>query len=115
MSLCLTSHQQLRSYGDESRQRVSSDRLEEPGIELRTSGYKVSGLFTTTGQLLPLALTVDHNHLCVELFRTNGFSSLAINVCTYSISGSVNGSASCTRSVKVRVTKSGTSVDWFPV
>ena len=32
--------------------RVSSDRLEEPGIKLGTSGYNMSGLSTTLRQLL---------------------------------------------------------------
>ena len=31
--LCLTSYQQLRSYGDRPWLKVSSDRLVKPGIE----------------------------------------------------------------------------------
>ena len=32
--------------------RVSSNRLDEPGIEFGTPGYKASGLLTKPGQLL---------------------------------------------------------------
>ena len=37
--------------------RGSLDRLEEPGIELRTPGYKVSGLSTTPWY------NVDHEYI----------------------------------------------------
>ena len=54
MSLCLTSDQQLRSYGDLGYGLVSFERLKESGIKLRTSGYKTSGLSTTPLCLLSL-------------------------------------------------------------
>ena len=40
LCLCLTSHQQLRSYGDGPRLKFSSDRLTKPGIGPATPGLQ---------------------------------------------------------------------------
>ena len=52
--LCLTSHQQLRSYGEGHglNFEVLSDRLEKPGIESVTPVFKVNDLSTTPQQFL---------------------------------------------------------------
>ena len=46
VSLCVTVHQLLRSY-----EVVSSDRPQEPGVELWTPEYKASGSSTTPRRL----------------------------------------------------------------
>ena len=38
--LCLTSHQQLKSYGDRPQLKVSSDRLVKQEIEPETPGFQ---------------------------------------------------------------------------
>ena len=40
LCLCLTSHHQLRSYGDERRLKVSSDRLVKPTVEPASPGLE---------------------------------------------------------------------------
>ena len=42
--LCLMLHQQLRPYGDGAK--VSSDKLEKPGIEPATPGLQGEPLYT---------------------------------------------------------------------
>ena len=60
MRPCVKSHQQLRSYGNEPRLRVSSDRVGELEIEL---GATCSDLSTTTRQLLA--------QLCINVSQSN--------------------------------------------
>ena len=48
----LTSHQQLRSYGDGTSVIVSSDGLMKPGIEPATLVYKASDISTVPRRLL---------------------------------------------------------------
>ena len=47
--------------------RVSSDRLEEPWIELRTPGHKAGTLSTTLSHLLPAVKALVSLHICADL------------------------------------------------
>ena len=49
--LCLTSHQQLRSYGDGGH-RLRSYRLDKPGSSLQSLVNKAGDLSTTQQRLL---------------------------------------------------------------
>ena len=65
---------------------VSSDRLEEPGIELRTPEYMVNGLFSISQQLLETSdMAGNHCHGMVHLFFDDGQSRERFPNCRISI------------------------------
>ena len=67
--------------------RVSSDRQEEPGIELGTPGYKASGLSTTPRWLLKFGgyKTTSISEVALTKLNTEKFNSSRAITCHESV------------------------------